>query len=299
MTKVRFLPQWYAQAQFAGYYMAKERGFYKEDGLDVELLSGGAECTVEEGFQDNHTEFASSFLSTALKLNDQGLDLVNICQFSQKSALMFITKKSSGIQKIEDFNGKKIGLWHSDFQEIPRAFLSKNNIEAQIIDIKFSTDLFLLDGIDIMGVMYYNEYHRILNSGIDQDELECFFFHAYQYDFPEDGIYCKRSYYENNTASCQQFAKATKRGWKEAFNHPEEALNLVERYMKKDHVSYNRAHQRWMLNRMHFFFIPTEKEKTFGSLNQEQMEYTAEEMLREGIISKYPDYADFFKGNKK
>ncbi|HPT73077.1 MAG TPA: ABC transporter substrate-binding protein, partial [Candidatus Cloacimonadota bacterium] len=168
--KITFIPQWQPQAQFAGYYVAKEMGYYQKYGLDVTILPGGPEEPSAEMLEKEKVDIATMFLASALTERAKGLDIINIGQVSQMSSLIFVAKKSSGIRSPSDMNGKKIGIWRSDFREIPLAFLDEYHIKATIVPISWSVDLFLEDGIDVMAVEWYNEYHQILNSGFDPNE---------------------------------------------------------------------------------------------------------------------------------
>lgn len=248
--KIRFTAHWLPQAQFAGYYVAKEKGFYAKEGLYVELNHAGDKKSVEFLLQNNETDIISTFLSNAIKLRAENTPVINICQLSQKSALMFVAKKKTNIAEIKDFNNKKIGTWKADFSDIPLALLYRENITFEIIPIQHSINLFLNDGIDLMTVMWYNEYHKIISAGIEPDELSAFFLAEYGMDFPEDGIYCLENYYTENKINVDKFIKATLAGWQYAFENEEETLNIVIDYMKRNKIQSNKAHQRWMLNKI-------------------------------------------------
>ncbi len=289
---VTFLPHWMPQAQFAGYYMAVEKGIYKEYGLHVEILTGGPNFPIKNMIDKEEVDFVSDFLSGGIKNYCRFGNIVNIGQLSHRSALMFIARKSSGIETPEDFNGKKIGIWRSDFQELPMAFLEKFNIKAEIIPITSTINLFLRGGIDIMCVMWYNEYHQVVNTGIDFDELNTFFFTDYGLDYPEDGIYCKRKFFNSNPELCEKFVKATMEGWKYAFEHKEEAVRIVLKLMRDNNVPANSAHQLWMLNRMMDIIDP--KNNTLVLDFDDYME-TATILLDSKQIEFIPDFNNFYK----
>ncbi|MCD4772851.1 MAG: ABC transporter substrate-binding protein [Bacteroidales bacterium] len=294
LTKLRYLPHWLAQAQFAGYYIAKEKGIYEKYGLDVEIQKGGPLYPSIRELKNGKCDIVSMFLSGAIKAKNKGVVLVDICQLSKRSALMFISKKKSGITKPEDFNGKKIGVWRSDFQELPCGFLKKYNIDATIVPITNTVNLFYYDGVDVLCVMWYNEYHQILNFGIDYDELDIFFFTNYGLNFPEDGIFCTEEFYKNNKKACQDFAKATLEGWKYAFEHEDESLELVIKYMQEANVPANIPHQKWMFNRMYDVYI-SENNKLNGELLKEDFLKTAKILLESGKINTIPDFDNFNK----
>ncbi len=294
LTKLRFLPHWLPQAQFAGYYIAKEKGIYEKYGLDVKIQTGGPLYPSIRELKNGKCDIVSMFLSGALKAKNKGVDLVDFCQLSKRSALMFVAKKKSNITKPEDLNGKKIGIWRSDFQELPRAFLKKYNISASIVPITNTVNLFYYEGVDLLCVMWYNEYHQILNFGINPDELDVFFFTDYGLNFPEDGIFCTEEFYESNKKVCQDFAKATLEGWDYAFKHKDESIELVIKYMREANVPANITHQKWMLKRMYDVFI-SENNKLNGILSKEDFLQTAKILLDSGKIKAIPDFENFNK----
>ncbi|MCF8386863.1 MAG: ABC transporter substrate-binding protein [Bacteroidales bacterium] len=294
LTSVRYMPHWLHQAQFAGYYMAKERGIYEQYGLDVTILMGGPNFPAVPTLTEDRAEFTSMFLSGAIKARARGVKVVNIAQMSQRSALIYIAKKSSGITSPEDFNNKRIGVWRSDFQELPRAFLNKYDIEAEIVPITSTVNLFLKDGVDVMCVMWYNEYHQVLNFGINEDELNVFEFHDHDLDFPEDGIICLEKFYNENTDVCRNFVEASIDGWNYAFEHKEEALDLVISYMEAANIPANRAHQKWMLNRMEDIF-KADNGVINVQLKKADYDQTARILLNSAAIEHIPDYDEFNK----
>ncbi|MFH0733080.1 MAG: ABC transporter substrate-binding protein [bacterium] len=293
LKKVKFTTHWIPQAQFAGYYYAKEKGIYKKYGLDVEIKSSGIVENSQEILAKNETDFALMFFSSALTERTKNRDIVNVAQLSQKSALIYLTKKSSGIRIPEDFEGKKVGIWRTGFEEIPYAFFKKYNVDVTIVPLAFSVNLFILGGIDVMTVMWYNEYHAIINSGINQEELVPFFFSKYGLDVPEDGIYCNRSYYLNNSETCKKFVQATLEGWKEAFKNPETALDIVIKYMNNEKIAANRAHQKWMLNRIQDVFMPKDKSFKFGVFPEVDYYKTLSLLKSPNNTTNYPSYNNF------
>lgn len=247
---IRFRPQWHHQAQFAGVYMAFEKGFYRNLGLDVIIQSGGPDNPGYESLQKGSSDITSLFLLTALSKTNPHNELVNLAQISQKSALMLIGKRSRGINTISDLNKKRIGLWYSDFRDLSLAFLKDNNIASEIIPLGGTINLFLNNAIDVVNVMLYNEYHQILMAGVEPDDLFEIRFSDLDYDVVEDGIYTTRNFFDKHPEACQAFAEATMDGWMYALNHPDETLSVVTRYMKQDYIPANRPHQQWMLEKM-------------------------------------------------
>jgi NitT/TauT family transport system substrate-binding protein len=295
LKKVTYLSLWLPQAQFAGYYVAYEKGIYKEYGLDVDIINGGPAQPPLDFLEQKKADFATLWLSTGIEKRSQGSRIVNICQIIQKSGLMLVAKKSSGIRQPQDINNKRVGLWDEVFEIQPRAFFKKFNLKVKVIPQSYTVNLFLRDGVDVASAMWYNEYHLILNSGYNPEELVTFFFYDYGLNAPEDGIYALEETYNNKPDVCCAFVKATLKGWQYAFDHPEEAVDIVLRYMEKAHVPANRVHQQWMLARIKDLTLVGNSGMLFGKLNRQDYDNVAKEMAENGLIKDAPEFSSFYK----
>ena len=293
LKKVTFIPQWVPQAQFAGYYVAKETGIYKEYGLDVEIISGGPQRSSSDYLKNQKADFASLWLVTGLNLCNQGVEVVNLAQLVQRSALMLVAKKSSGILQPSDMEDRKVGLWGSPFEIQPKIFLKQYNLSVKPLQQSYSINLFLRDGVAVTSAMWYNEYHTILNAGIDPDELTTFFYADHNLNYPEDGIYVRKETWEQEPALCQTFVKASLEGWRRAFAEPELALDITMRNLKKEHIISNRVHQKWMLNRMRDIILPANGPKIMGQLNFADFQRVADDLKKNGLLKKAPNFNDF------
>ena len=249
-AKLTFAPQWMPQAQFAGYYIAQEMGFYKEAGIEVEFIHPSANIPATDLLSSGKADVISLFLVTGMSVRTQSMDIVNICQLSQHSAIYIVAKKSSGIDKLEKLNGKKIGVWKSGFDEVPKAMMKEKKYNIEWVPILFSVNLFMLDGIDAMTVMSYNEYNNIINCGINEDELNVFPISEYGYDIPEDGLYCLNATYKTKREDLKKFIAATLKGWDYAAANKAAAIDIVLDRMRSAHIPANRVHQEWMLDRV-------------------------------------------------
>ncbi|RZB30435.1 MAG: NitT/TauT family transport system substrate-binding protein [Desulfobacteraceae bacterium Eth-SRB1] len=296
LKKVSFIPQWVPQAQFAGYYIGLEKGIYRKYGIDLTIITGGQDSPPSDLLMDGGADFASLWLSTGIQMRAGGAKIFNIAQIMQRSALMLVAKKASGIEKPSDMNGKKVGLWGPVFQLQPRAFFRKYNLTMQIIPQSFSVNLFLRDGVDVASAMWYNEYHTIMNCGINPDELTTFFFHEHGLNFPEDGIYVLEETYRKDPALCGAFVLASIEGWQYAFDHPDEALAVTMRNLKKEHIPTTLVHQKWMLERMKDLILPENGEDTdMGGLQIEDYSRVARGLRGMELIDSVPSFTSFYK----
>jgi NitT/TauT family transport system substrate-binding protein len=294
LRKASLIPQWSPQAQFAGYYVAYEKGMYRRYHMDLTILPGGPHSPSSEFLEKRKADFSTLWLSTAIQKRSQGLKLVNIAQILQRSALMLVAKKSRGIYKPEDMDGKKVGLWRAEFQIQPKAFFKKYSLHVKVIPQSYSVNLFLREGIDVASAMWYNEYHTILNSGLNPKDLTTIFFYEHGLNFPEDGIYTLEETFKKDPSLSCAFVKASIEGWQYAFSHPEEALDIVLKYMLRAGVPANRVHQRWMLNRMKELILPSDQQISVGKLQPSDYGRVAQELKESNFIKMIPDYQSFF-----
>lgn len=290
--KVIFLPHWIPQAQFAGYYLALERGFYRQHGLDVTLLDGGPRKPVGRLLASGNATFASHFLSAGLKLREEGMPLVHLAQITQRSALMLVAHKSHGIQSAKDLDGKKVSLW-TDFTAQPNALFRKYNLRVDTITQGPTINLFMRGGVDAASAMWYNEYHLFLNSGLNEDEVTLIFFDEHDLNFPEDCIVCLAETWRTQPDLCRQFVQATLEGWQYVLSHRDEALRVVMKRAELARTGTNRSHQRWMLERMCELIQPVKPAVTLGELSPEVYERVARELKNCGQIQKTPPFEEF------
>ncbi|MDD2236801.1 MAG: ABC transporter substrate-binding protein, partial [Kiritimatiellae bacterium] len=148
LEPLRFMPHWVPQAQFAGFYMAQQKGFYIDQGLAVEIQAGGPGRDPMQLLAEGGLDVCTTFLSTALKARADGAPVVNIGQIVQRSALLLVTRASSGIQSPADLDGRVVTIWPF-FDLQPRALFKKFNVKPVLIPQLYSFNLFLRGGADV------------------------------------------------------------------------------------------------------------------------------------------------------
>jgi len=291
-----FIPQWSPQAQFAGYFVAHAKGFYRQRGLDLTILRGGPDRPSGEMLASEQADFGTLFLTSGIALRAQGVAVVNVGQIVQRSALLLVARKTSSIVSPVDFNGKRVSVW-GDFQLQPLTFFRRNNLEVTIVPQGYTLNLFLLGGVDAASAMWYNEYHTILNAGIDADELNTFFLADHGLNFPEDGIYCLETTLQRDPAMVRAFVQGSLAGWRYAFDHPEEALDVVMQHVTMANLPTNRVHQKWMLARMADIIRPPQSTQAMGTLMATDYRFVTEQLFGSGIINTIPEYEIFHDPN--
>jgi len=298
LKKVTLLPSWVPQQQFAGYYMAKEKGIYKKYGLDVTILTGGYSHNVTSSLEKGEVDFGIMFLYSGVMERAKGIKLVNIGQIFQRSAIMFVAKKSSGVKSLNDFNGRKIGIWRTIESELTTGFLKIHNIVGEIIPFDKGINLFLDGAVDITVMMEYNEYKHMINSGINENEVNKFYFYDYGMNFPEDGIYCMESTYNNDPELCKKFVDASIEGWNYALDNIDETINVINKYQVNAIVPHNKAHSLWMLNSMKDMIFSSGKKVKQGSLLESDYNHLTDFLMKNDFITSKPGYSDFYKGSR-
>lgn len=296
LKSVNFLPIWVPQPQFAGYYMAKEKGIYEKYGLDVNIINGGHSKDTKEMLVQGKADFSILHLSSAVKYRIQGVNLVNVAQIFQKSAIQFVSRKSSGIDSLHKFQGKRIAILRTVLQETTEGFLKKYGITDEIYRINGGINLLLKGAIDVCVVMKYNELNTLYNQGINFDELNIFDLNNYQFGLLEDGIYMTGERYKADPELTSAFVNASIEGWEYALNNFDETIVVMLRLQANANVISNRAHTEWMLKCMREMIYPEEKKTKIGHLEKNDFNAAVKFMMQYLNVKNNVDYQDFYKG---
>ncbi len=247
LRPVTLILQWMPQSQFAGYYMALEKGFYRDHGLDVTILRGGPDRDPVEYLTSGKAHFATLFLTGALIARDQGAPIVHLAQIVNTSNLMLVARRGAGITSLDDLQGRRVSLWGPQFSSAFEACFKANGVQPVAVPQYYTVNLFLRRGVDACSAMAYNEYHTLVQSGMNDDEMTKIYMRDMGFDFPEDGIYCLDETLAGSPETCEAFVAATLEGWEYAGDHSDETLEIVMARVREEHVPTNLLHQRWML----------------------------------------------------
>ena len=231
--KITVQMKWVPQAQFAGYYVAAAKGYYKAEGLDVTIKPGGPDVSPVQVLAGNQADVIVNWMPDALAAREAGVPLVNIAQIFDKSGLMLTCKKSSGVTSPKDFKGKTLGVWFGG-NEYP--FLNwmaklglKPDVDVKVLKQGFNVDPLLQNQAACISTMIYNEYWQVVDAGVKESELVTFFYEDQGVASLEDGLYVlegklKDKAFVERTA---KFVRATLKGWNDAVRDPAEAAKIV------------------------------------------------------------------------
>ncbi|MCG6904024.1 MAG: ABC transporter substrate-binding protein [Rhodobacter sp.] len=253
-NKVTLQLQWVTQAQFAGYYVALDKGYYEEEGLDVTIKPGGPDIAPPQVLAGGGADVMLNWMPSAMAAREKGLPVVNIAQPFKSSGLMLTCWKDTGITGPEDFKGKTIGVWFFGNEYPFLSWMSQEGISTDggadgvtVLKQGFNVDPLLQRQADCISTMTYNEYGQVLDAGVSPDELVTFKYEEQGVATLEDGIYAL----EENLADpafrekMVKFVRASMKGWKYAEANPDEAAGIV---LDNDETgAQTEAHQKRMM----------------------------------------------------
>jgi NitT/TauT family transport system substrate-binding protein len=231
--KVTLQLKWVPQAQFAGYYVAQAKGYYKDAGLDVAIKPGGPDISPVQVIAGKSADVVVNWMPDALAAREAGVPLVNIAQVFDKSGLMLTCKKSSGVSTPKDLKGKTLGVWFGG-NEYP--FLNwmnklgyKTDSDIKVLKQGFNVDPLLQNQAACISTMIYNEYWQVIDAGVKESDLVTFFYEDQGVASLEDGLYVLDSNLKDKAfvAKMAKFLKASFKGWNDAVKNPEEAAKIV------------------------------------------------------------------------
>ena len=239
-----FTPQWTAQAQFAGYYVAQEKGFYKDAGIEVDIVHPSATLSAMNRIRNNESHATTLQLCQAMEIIDSGIELVNILQTSMNNAMVIVSRRD--VDPLTQ-KGARVGIWSVGFGQLAICMSIKDGLDYEWIRFATNVNLFIKGAIDATLAMSYNEYYQLVQAGYDLSDRNVYRFCDHGYNVQEDGVYMTRAYYEKHKDQARRFAEASRRGWEWAAEHPDETLDIVMQYVQENHIATNRPLQKLML----------------------------------------------------
>ena len=283
-----FTPQWTAQAQFVGFYVASSMGYYQDAGLNVTIKHPAASKPSIDYLIGGESQFITLNLVTAMTMIDKGIKLINILQMSQQNNLLIVSH--TPLNGKESLRGKKVGHWKSGFSELPFAMDKKYGLGIQWVPFVSNINLYISGAIDAALAMSYNEFFQLKMAGQRIKKEQLLYMRDIGYNVPEDGVYVTADFYRKHKDLAIKFAEATRKGWEWAVAHPEEALDIVMITMRQTGTAGNMIAQDWMIKEILRQLADKDTGKRSYRLEPKSVELANSILLESGTIKKEITY---------
>ena len=284
-----FTPQWTAQAQFAGYYVAEAKGFYREAGVKVKIEHPSATQPAMSRLRKNECQATTLQLCQAMEIIDDGIPLVNILQTSMNNAMVIVSRR--GVDPLTQ-KGARVGTWNAGFGQLALCMSMKEGLDYEWVKFASNVNLFVTGALDATMAMSYNEYNQLLQTGMTLNEKNVYRFCEHGYNVQEDGVYMTKAYYEQHRDQARRFAEASKKGWLWAVDHPDETLDIVMAYVKRNKVATNRIMQKLMLREVLRLQVDRESGKREFRLRPDMVKRASYLMKEFKMIDKEVTYEE-------
>ena len=286
--------KWVTQAQFAGYYVAKDKGFFEEEGLNVTILPGGPDVAPTQVIAGGGADVVIDWMPSALAAREKGLPLVNIAQPFKSSGMMLTCLKESGVATPADFKGKTLGVWFGG-NEYPflnwmnKLGLKTDGTDVTVLKQGFNVDPLLQKQAACISTMTYNEYWQVIDAGVKPEDLVTFKYEDEGVATLEDGLYVLEDKLKDPAfeEKMVKFVRAAMKGWKYAEANPDEAAMIV---LENDETgAQTETHQKRMMGE-----IAKLTAGSNGALVEADYTRTVEALMSGGsdpVITKAPEGA--------
>jgi len=276
--------KWVTQAQFAGYYVALEKGFYEEEDLNVTIKPGGPDIAPTQVLAGGGADVTVEWMPAALAAREKGLGMVNIAQPFKSSGMMLTCRKDAGVTTTDDFKGKTLGVWFFGNEFPFLSWMSKLELPTEggedgvtVLKQGFNVDPLLQNQAACVSTMTYNEYWQVIDAGLTPDDLTVFKYEDQGVATLEDGLYAL----EENLADpafedkMVRFVRASMKGWKYAEGNSDEAAEIVLEYDASG--AQTEEHQKRMMGEVAKLTTGSN-----GALDEADYERTVESLLSGG-----------------
>jgi NitT/TauT family transport system substrate-binding protein len=290
---VKLQLKWVTQAQFAGYYVAQSKGYYKDAGLDVTIMPGGPDINPEQVLAGGGADVVVDWMPSALATREKGSPVVNIAQPFKKSGMMLTCRKDSGIVTPADFKGKTLGVWFYGNEYPFLSWMSQLGLPTTggadgvtVLKQGFNVDPILQKQAACISTMTYNEYYQIIEAGMKPEELVVFKYEDNGVATLEDGLYVLEGKLADPAfvTTMAKFVKASMKGWDDARANPADAVKAV---LDNDASgAQTEAHQATMIKEINAL-----TEGSDGTLDVAAAERTVATLMKGGsdpVITKAP-----------
>jgi len=294
--------RWLPQAQFIGYYVAKEKGYYKEAGLDVTIRPGGPDIGPVKALASGEADIAVEWLSSALAARERGTPVVNVAQVFDRSGLMLTCRQSRGISRPQDLRGKRVGVWFDGLEYPFLSWMNKLGIRTSgpsadlaVVRQGFDVAPLIKGEVDCISTMIYNEFWKTIEAGINPLELVSFQYEEQGVGMLEDGLYVLEPRLNDPAYvdRLRKFVLASLQGWQYALANRDEAVGILIKGAKLP--AEQSGFQLLQLKSIAKLINVTAK-GSFGRLDHDAYRRTVNVLLKSGgerIITRDPGDAGY------
>jgi NitT/TauT family transport system substrate-binding protein len=285
--RVTLALQWLTQCQFAGFYVALEKGYYREEGIELTILPGAADSNPIQLVSMGTAQFGTRWFADLAVAIDKGAPMLSIAQIFGSSGLVLVTRADSGIRQPRDFAGRSVGVWFFGNEVQFYALMSQAGVDparVRVSPLQSSLKPLLSRQLDVVSAMTYNELPALLRSGLKREQLRVFDFNDYGLDFPGDALFASRALLKEKPELARRMVRASLRGWREALEDPEAAVRIV---LKHDRTRKLEAeHQREQMREVSR--LVRLRARKLGEHSAEDSARTLAILARGGLISRIP-----------
>lgn len=291
LIKITFQSKWIPQAQFMGYYTALDKGYYKDEGLDVTINPGGSDINVPSVVESGSAQIGTTNLYNVLSYQEQGYPLVAISQIMQDSPFVLVCHKDS-VSSVADLKGKTIGIWTGGNDAPVRALLNKNGIDPDM-DCTLASQGTTIDGFldgsfDANSAMTYNELLLAYENGYTDDDLYLINMEDEGCGMLADCVFVNSDWLADNHDTAVKFMRATIKGWQYACANLDEATDIVYNHMDKS--SADKDFQRQSAEKVAAVVCPDGFDSAqIGSIPEDKVANTIDIAKNYGIITQDTD----------
>lgn len=294
LTTINLRLQWFPHSQFGGYIIAKEKGYYAEYGLDVNILAAGPDLKPQVTVAAGTDDIGIGVPNQVIAAQSNNVPIVSIAQIFQDSPNRYILKKENSISQLSDLKGKKVGLWlGGDEVEFISMLKSQGMTEndVKIIPQEFSVVPFIQDVYTCSQVTTYGEMNFLAIKGWTEDKLQVLSPADYNSAILGDLLFCKKDYLDNNLEAVSKFLEASIKGWQFCISNPEEALNIILNYNKE----LSKDEQVLVMNSViKLITIGDAKEFGIGYINAAHLENAKRILFESNQISKRVEISNVY-----
>ena len=267
LTPVTLQLQWFAQAQFSGYYAALDQGFFEDEGLDVTIEEGGVDIVPQTVLADNQADFAVAWVPKALASIEAGAGITDVAQIFQRSGTLQVSFADQDITTAADLEGRTVGNWGFGNEFELFAGMTEAGLDpatdVTLVQQQFDMSALLAGDIDAAQAETYNEYAQVLET-IDPDTGELYQpedFNVIDWNdegsaMLQDAVWANTERLESDEdyqATTVSFLKAVVKGFAYARDNPEEAASIVVSAGSQ----LGASHQLWQTNEVNKLIWPS------------------------------------------